>query len=67
MRLSSFVVVAVVLARFDKMINSIFSQLCEGVIADIVDADVNISTSKFYDRSIVKKDILKYYRFLLDR
>lgn len=67
MNVTLLVAAAVVLARSGERIDMRFSALCDGVINDIVDADPNISSSKFYDKIVIKKNILRYCRFILLR
>lgn len=61
------VAAAVVLAKSGERIDTRFSILCDDVISNIVDTDPSISGSKFYDRTIIKKDILRYCRFILSK
>jgi len=67
MNITLLVAAAVVLARSGEKIDTRFSRLCDDVIGDIVDTDPNISGSKFYDKTIIKKSILRYCRFILSR
>uniref|UniRef100_A9U4W3 Predicted protein n=1 Tax=Physcomitrium patens TaxID=3218 RepID=A9U4W3_PHYPA len=53
------VATAVVLAKCGERIDMRFSMLCNDVIGDIVDTDPNISGSKFYDKTTIKKNILR--------
>lgn len=61
------VAAAVVLARSGERIDKQFSMLCDSVISDVIDTDPNISGSKFYDRDVIKKNILRYCRFILSK
>lgn len=67
MNITLLVAAAVVLARSREKIDAQFSTLCDNVISDIVDTDPSILGSKFYDRTTIKKDILRYCRFILFR
>lgn len=67
MNITLLVAAAVVLAKSGEKIDARFSSLCNDVISEIVDTDPNISGSKFYDVTTIKKNILRYCRFILSR
>lgn len=67
MNITLLVAAAIVLAKSGEKISTQFSTLCDDVICDIVDTDPSIYGSKFYDRTTIKKNILRYCRFILFR
>lgn len=65
MNFTIIVAALVIMIKYGKIIDNNFSNYCNEVIKDIISNDTSISRSGMYSSHLIKKDILRYFRYLL--